>query len=334
MSGKNSTSSVVGRESSVADVAMKAKVSAATVSRVMNRRADVRPEVRRRVLIASRELGFSRNQSLRSIALIVGSYTHTPSGTSHVESMVNLLTYQLARHRYTVELIGEDEMERAYDASVDGVLGLVFDEQLAKLRNIPNLPIISLNAPMTERGIHSVTIDHFRQGSLATEHLIDFGHQRIGFLERVSENWGSRERLAGYQHALGEAGLEYDPQLVEFVAEQPLYEALSRLLRRGVTGLVNLCGDDCLEVLHILQNILNRRIPEDLSVVSVEQLPVFQYLTPPHTIVHQSRDELARVAVDQLIHLIQEGPAESAEVVDITLPCRLIERESVARPPA
>src|SRR5256885_1730175 len=80
---------------------------------------------------------------------------------------------------------------------------------------ISMLPLVTINSPLTQHGIHSVRADHYQQGLLATEHYIQRGHRAIGFLCVTAEEWGARERLRGYKDAMAAAGLEIDPAWIQ-----------------------------------------------------------------------------------------------------------------------
>ena len=96
-----------------------------------------------------------------------------------------------------------------------------------------------------------------------------------------------------------------------------------------MTGILNFSEDASLEVLHILGNILKLKLGSDISVISLEDLPIYQYLTPPQTTVFQPLAELAKLAVSTMFDLI-EGQLPPTRVIDQCLPTQLIERDSVA----
>jgi LacI family transcriptional regulator len=315
----------------VVDVAREAGVSPGTVSRVMHRRPDVAPEICKRVMLASRQLGFMPKVSHRCIAVIAG-HVEDCFPTGYVTTMLAMLARQLASRDYSMELISSEDMDLAQQAHVEGVLGLVFDDRIASLREIPNLPILTINRPMSSYGIHTVCTDHHQQGVIATEHLLKRGHRKIAFLEMLPTSWSSKQRLGGYRMALEGKDVEFDPALVHYTSGRPLYDVLARLVRTGATAIVNFSEDSYLEAIHVLTNILGRSIPKDISVVTIEAMPVFQYLTPPHTVVRQPLEQLARVAVEQMFRLCsrKRGEAGDGDIKDITLPCELVERDSVA----
>lgn len=323
------------RRSTVVDVARHAGVSPGTVSRVMHRRPDVAPEICKRVMLASRQLGFMPKVTHRCIAVVAG-HVEDCLPTGYVTTMLAMLARELASRDYSMELISSEDMELAQQAHVEGVLGLVFDDRIASLREIPNLPILTINRPMASYGIRTVCTDHHQQGVLATEHLLKRGHRKIAFLEMLPTTWSAQQRLAGYRLALEGKDVEFDPVLVHYTAGRPLYDVLARLVKTGVTAIVNFSEDSCLEAIHILTNILGRSIPKDISMVTIEAMPVFQYLTPSHTVIRQPWEGLARVAVAQMFQLCRRkrGEAGNGEIEDIVLPCELVERDSVADAPA
>ena len=311
-------------------VARRAAVSVGTVSRVLNGASDVNAELRRRVLKASRELGYVPKTPVKSIAVVVEEM-HPQQPLGYVTTMVMSLIEELANHGYLAEITDAENLNHVRQARVNGVLGVVFDERIVSLREVPRLPIIAINSSMMlEHGIHSVSSDHFQQSRLAVEHLLAKGHRRIAFLETRGENWGSCRRLEGYRTTLEAAGVAVEESLIAYTRNQPVHDALDMLVRKGATALVNFSEDSALEVIHILTNIMRLSIPRDISVVSMEDLPVFNYLSPPHTVVVQPLKKLAQVAVEQMLRFCDRRSGSSGgELVDITLPCSLIERASV-----
>ncbi len=316
-------------QATIVDVARRARVSLGTVSRVINRHPSVTPALRERVLVASRQLGFAPRVQHHAIGVIVGFNPATLFSAS--TALVALLMQQLAARDYTMELVDLEDIDLAYEAHVEGIIGVIFDERITKLHRIPNQPVVTINQPMLEQGIHSVCTDHFQQAVLATDHLLQHGHRAIAFLENGPTNWGSQQRLAGYRVSLEKAGVEFDPQLICYAKGDPVYAQLNRLVRRGITGIVNFSEDYGLEVLHVLTHILKLSIPQDISVVTMENQPVFEYLSPPQTVIRQPLEELAKAAVEQVLRLRRTGCERGGTPINIVLPCELIERESVAQ---
>lgn len=322
---------------SISDVAERAKVSIGTVSRVFNQHTNVADDLRRRVLMASRALRFVPKVPHRCIGVIAGRMSPAlPIG--YVSVMTSLISRQLAARKYTVELIDIENLDLACQAHIEGVIGIVFDQRIEQLKEIPNLPLLTINNPMLDRGIHSVRADHYQQAVLATEHLLRHNHRRIAVLQIQPDEWGSNERLRGYHDTLAAAGIEADPSLVQYTLGTPVYDTLTRWIKRGVTAILNFSEDASLEVLHFLSNILKLRIGEDISTISLEDLPIYQYFTPPQTTIRQPLEELACAAVDHMLQLCDQSRESSgavaANLIDVSMASTIIERDSVLTLPA
>ena len=160
------------------DVAREAEVSLGTVSRVMSDNRTVDAALRRRVLLAARKLGYVPKMQRLSLGVVTGRYSPAlPVG--YVSVVSSLLSQFAAARGAMVELIDVDNLEMVYERHVDAVLGVVFDHRLAELRDVPNLPMLTINEPMVSYGIHSIYTDHFGQGYAATDHLLRRGHRRL-----------------------------------------------------------------------------------------------------------------------------------------------------------
>ncbi|MFG0250381.1 MAG: LacI family DNA-binding transcriptional regulator [Phycisphaeraceae bacterium JB051] len=313
---------------SVTDIANKANVSLGTVSRVMNQVPGVTEEMQRRVLHASRQLGFIPRLERPAIAILTGR--HSPAmPVGYVSCMTTLLWRKLADMGYAVEIIDDNHHQAVLQSHARGVIGVVFDQGMTDLLQIPNLPLLSINNPMTAHGIHSVYADHHAQAVLAAEHLLANGHTNIGLLVIQRDEWGAAQRIAGFKQAMQNAGITVDRLFIAATNEQPVYDTLNRWHRNGITALLNFSEDCALEVIHILSNVLKLKIGKDVSTISLEDLPIYQYLSPPQTTIKQPLDELAQLAVEHITKHC-DTDVKTNGITDITLPSQLIQRDSVA----
>ena len=315
----------------ITDAARMAGVSVGTVSRVMNGETNVSPELKRRVLTAARQIGFVPKLAHSRLAVLTGRHNPVlPMGYTSI--MTSLVEQFASRRRIGIEIVDLDNVDLLYDCRIEAAIGVVFDDRIEELTSIPNLPVLTINHPMMHKGIHSVYTDHFEQGLQATQYLLERGHTRIAFLADLPEEWGALERRRGYEKALSEAGVPVDVSRIRYSSMEPLYDILRRWVRDGITAILNLGEDVSSETLHVLQNVLNLRVGHDISTVTLEDLPFYQFMTPPQTVIRQPLEELATRAVDGAMELAaacrRGEPVKTA--LDIRLHGKLVERDSVA----
>lgn len=320
--------------SSLVDVAKKADVSLATASRVLNNNSSVNEELRTKVIAACHDIGFTPKVSHRGIALITsGKRANSGYPLDFGSLMTERLWHVLAARGYAVEIFTADNIGQSYSANIQGAIGVVSTGRLQELAQFPNFPLLSVTKPMLEMGIHSVRVNHRNQGEQATRYLLECGHRKIGFLACGSTEWSCSERLAGYLDALDGFGVAPDESLVGYSRERAMYDCLYEWKRKGVTAIANFSYDNVLEVNHILCNIFGMHIAKDISLVSLEDIPVFAWSIPPITTIRQPLEKLAQLAADTLIDQIQRvrsGQMPGNAPVEVVLEAELIERDSVA----
>ncbi len=195
------------------------------------------------------------------------------------------------------------------------------------------LPFVVID-PTAEPGpeVSSVGATNWSGGLAATKHLVDLGHRRIGIITGPPELLSSRARLDGYRGALERAGLSVDTELVrqgDFRVRAG-YEQAKVLFGLSSRPTAIFAGND-LSALGVLRAAREAglHVPEDLSVVGFDDIPLSEWSTPALTTVRQPLTEMARVAVQILLE-----SAESAEPVKrrVELATDLIVRESTAPP--
>lgn len=317
----------------ISRVAEAAGVSLGTVSRVMNGEKSVNPALRMKVLKSARNIGFVPRTQTRRLGVVVGrrnplipvGYTYT------MTSLINEFAYQRGM---AVELFDESNLETAYDCGVAAVIGIVFSDAMLELSGIPNLPVITINHPMAEKGIHSIYTDHQDQGIIATQRLLESGHQKIAFLGGLKGEWGVEQRLSGYRTTMAAYGINGNPAWVRFSDDGPVYDIIQRWIGSGVTAILNFSEDVVAETLHVLSNVLHKRIGSEISTITLEDVPIYQYFTPPQTVIRQPMSELAKLAVETAMRIADNGveQGDKGGVVDICLRGELVERDSVGRP--
>jgi DNA-binding LacI/PurR family transcriptional regulator len=184
-------------------------------------------------------------------------------------------------------------------------------------------------------------VDNRRAGYLATRHLIELGHRRIGYISGVTPTMSRRDRQDGYRLALAEAGLAADPQLIAagedapghddtHAAEQGRAAALCLLgLPDPPTALVAL---NDMRALGACAAVRERggSVPDDISVAGIDDIALASLVHPPLTTVHQAIEKLSESAVDILVSRLGEGASRPPR--HIVLEPHLVVRASTAAP--
>lgn len=308
--------------STISEIAKAARVSPATVSRVFNRYPHVAEEVKARVLEAAKTLGYAPKFSStgNSIAVMVGGKDGLNLGAYENLLMISI-SRELFKKQHNFEIITDQQIpfmhERAYRAIVV-ITGTVI-EQLP----FPGINTITINKPF--RGVHSVFTDHAQGTRSAVDYLVAHGHRTIGFICGASKVWGNSERYKGYLEGLEKNGLQFDPRLFAAVENVGIFEACARMLPRNPTAMIIAGEGRALALNHALY-LMNKRIPDDISVISFEEANVSGFLCPAHTTVDQDLMKIGETVVDLIFRIERENPSEP---IQVALENKIIERDSV-----
>jgi LacI family transcriptional regulator len=341
MVGASGDRATVRSRTTLATIAAEAGVSLPTVSKVVNGRPDVAPGTRARV-----ERLLDEHQYIR-----VGPRRRRHSGL--VDLVFNGLDSPWA-----VEILrGVEEWGAIHETGVavsavrhgnarpaswtstlashdtDGVILVtseLTEDQLGQLR-VADIPLVVLdpaNPPPPD--LPSVGATNWAGGLAATEHLLGLGHRRIGAIGGPADYLCSRARIDGYRSALDRAGLPFDPALIrhgDFHHEGGFARG-AELLSRPDRPTAIFAGSDQ-QAFGVYEAARQRglRIPQDLSVVGFDDLPVARWASPPLTSVRQPLAEMGRTAAQMLGDLIEGVPLRSNRV---ELATELIIRESAA----
>ena len=310
------------------DVARAADVSVVTVSRVFNDYPHVSARMKTRVLAAAGSIGFSPKlvAKPRRIAVIVGHLDQLHGGGYKVQLLMRFIGCA-SRHGYAVEFIPAENIDLAVQRSVDGVIefGLTSDE-INCLKKLPDIPIVLINKEVpSQKRWNTVCSDHFGEGRMAAESLLKRGHRTVAIVLDETSGWSAEQRRSGYASAMKAKFGEACPQLVFSAADQSVTQIAERLVAERCTGLINLSDNVGLPLLSELTAHHGRRVPQDLSVVMLENESVSAYMSPPLTTVEQPLQLLAEAAVAGLINAMDNNHKAFRH----SFPSRLIERESV-----
>jgi DNA-binding LacI/PurR family transcriptional regulator len=325
----------------MADVARLAGVSHQTVSRVLNGHPNVRPQTRAGVLAAIRELGYRPNAAARTLvtgrtqALGVISFDTTLYGPASM-----LYGIERAAHPgYSVSITTvpafdshsmQDAVDRLLGQGVDGIIVIASEmPALQALSNVrADVPLVGVGCG-TRAPLDSVAIDNVAGALLATQYLLDLGHETVHYVGGPDSTVDARERAEGWARALRAAAARKPEIMRGDWSASSGYEAGHRLaVMPGVTGVF--CANDqmALGVLRALAEH-GRQVPSDVSVVGFDDIPESAYFLPPLTTVRQDFGALGRRALRLLVDRICGQPVGTARLL---VAPEFIVRASSARP--
>ena len=329
----------------MAEIAALAGVSKPTVSKVMNGQPGVAAATRERVERVIAEWGYVRNGAAR--ALSVGRVGAMNLVMSEVDSpyFVEIIrgveeTLERAALSMVLTTTHEEErrhrrwMARVIEHGTDGVILVLPDEHAAYVEELRRHGIPF--AVVDDRGeslpdVPSVGATNFAGGFAATEYLLSLGHRRIAVIGGPSYKC-TTARLAGYRAALQEAGVPVDPLLVRpgsFQAKAG-YAAANALLDVPEPPTAIFAGND-LQAMGVYRALYERglRVPDDMSVVGFDDVPLVGLLTPALTTVRQPVREMGALATKMLLRIVA---GETLESLRVELATSLMVRESCAPP--
>ncbi|TMR15910.1 LacI family transcriptional regulator [Nonomuraea turkmeniaca] len=325
------------------DVARRAGVSQKTVSRVMNGEPYVSADVRERVLAVARELGYRPNTAARALLLgrfqrigmvSLGSSLYGPS------ALLVALERRARETSYAFSVVHTfegrpDNIMSALESLLDqGVDGIVLSEPIddgQELRIDPDIPVLSFGRFPGLDGPRLVVTgaSGFDAGRLATEHLLGLGHATVWHVAGPGQWLASRDRARGWRHALESAGIAAPPPIEGDWSPASGYEAGRRLAADPEVTAVFVANDEMAIGLLRAMAEAGRAVPEEVSVVGMDDIPAAAYLSPPLTTIRQDFEAIASHALDLLVHQI-ENATGSATVDD--LPAQLVLRRSTNPP--
>jgi len=332
------------------DVARDAGVSLATAARVLRNdpTLSVRDTTRERVLATAGRLGYRANRvasGLRTrrtgtIAIVLPdpqnmAWSETLRGIEAAAAARDYVVVVADAHGPTLSpaLLGRFVLE----GRMDGLLVAFATIEDALVEQIVGrgLPLLPINSRSEAVG-GSVTMDDATGSRIAIDHLVELGHRRIAFLAGRADTDVGRRREAGYRAAMAAHGLSIEPDWVlrgNYTARTATGLAVPMLAspaERRPTALFTVNLQSALGVLTAVREV-GARIPEDLSVVTVDDHPILEHTDPALTAIQLPMAEMGAAGADLLIDMVAGNPAR--HIVTATRP-RLVVRHSSAPPRA
>jgi DNA-binding LacI/PurR family transcriptional regulator len=331
------------RQPSIKDIARLAHVSHPTVSRALQNSPLVNPRTAENIRRIAEQAGYHASavarglvtRRSRTIGLVVT--TVADPFTSEVFSGIEQEAHDRGYCVFLSESNADPERERQVvrtfaERRVDGIIvtssrvGALYLPLLSEMM----VPIVLVNDQHPGAFVHSVMIRNQEGSRAATNHLIELGHRRIGFIGDQIGYQSDAERCAGYREALEAAGIQFTPGLVVQGDGKPeaAMSAMDKLLALAHPPTAVCCYND-MTALGAMRSIRlhGRRIPEDISIVGFDDLFFASYTQPPLTTVRQPMRRMGQMAMESLFNLMSGDASE----IRIKVEAELIVRESTAR---
>lgn len=334
--------------STISDVAKRAGVSTMTVSRVINNSGYISHETQERVRKAITELGFVPNALARSLR-----FKQTKTLALVLTDITNPFFTTLARgvedaaseNGFTVMFSNTDEsaaeeaehIHTLLQKQVDGFLLVPTarsGETIVQMQE-RNTPVVVLDRRVPGVRVDTVRSDSIPGAHAVTRHLIDLGHHRIAMLSGPLEISTSADRAEGYRQAMEDAGIAIQPDWLHYgqFTQGSGYEMARTILTLNPRPTAVFAGNNFIAIgAYTALREAGLRIPQDISLVTFDDLPAYLMMEPFLTTVDQPAYEMGYQATKLLLGYLEGDPP--AEPREILLPTRLIIRYSSGKPPA
>jgi len=330
----------------IKEIAEQAGVSKQTVSRVLNDRPDVSPQTRQRIQAIIDHWGYQPSQLARSLTrgrtstigvISSGLQYFGPSQIlTGIVEQAHALGYTLSLSLFhesgdlTVTL--RDMQAQQVAGVVWAAVSKVGDEQRRILEELANSALATVAAGQPHPGLAVVYADSSTGGQLATGHLIEQGYRTIGLIAGPDGEWSAHQRLLGWQRVLQSSNAPHDESLIvqgDWTAASGA-RGLQKLLQQRPDADAVFASNDqmALGALSVASN-LGRRVPQDLGVVGLDDIPEANYFIPALTTVRQDLRQMGRALVQELDRFIQAQSLDQVyEPQTVVIPPQLIVRAS------
>lgn len=337
------------------DVATRANVSVATVSRVLNNYPNVDSTTRHQVLRVLSELGYpmmeARSQSapadIRTIIVATdglsdGAQTedeevHTPANFIHV--IINGIELVARRSGIRMNILrthmaDPSPEDLTHFTEGDGVIiiGGVISPVLISALEEAHIPFVQAAAHAGKHEINCVLGDYLQGATEAITALAELGHRRIAMINGPSTTMTSMDKLSGYKLGLCEAGLAFDPNLVvpaRYFDAQDGYQATQTLLQRtrGITAILYASDSLAIGGIRALSEA-GLEVPASISVVGFYNEPITQFTIPSLSSIHVNWQRIGIIAAQRLLTLLEPEQSDE-ERLRIVLPMHVVLRDSI-----
>lgn len=305
----------------IRDIARRAKVSTATVSRTINRHPSVQPQLAKRVLKIVEELGYFPNTQARALVsgrsrifgLIVSEITNP-----FFPEIVHVFEETAIQHKYEILVTStvhdtermKTSVRRMLEHRVEGVAVMTFgmEESLLDDLKLRNVPLVFVDVGPARPRVSSIRIDYLHGIRQAVQHLAALRHERIAFIAGPLTLKSAKARKEAFVQSMREIGLEAASQMIvegdhSLEGGQAAFAELLELRERPTAIL---CSND-MTAIGVMRKSYEGKItiPRELSVIGFDNIRLSQYVLPPLTTIEMSQAELGRLAFQALLSDVQ-----------------------------
>lgn len=329
----------------IKDIARKANVSYATVSRALNNKEGVNEETRQRIIRIAQEMGYKPNAIARglvkrhtnTIGLVIPDITNPffPEVARGVEDAANEQGYSIL----LCNTNWEQEREETYinllmEKRVDGIIIAPISKDTNYIEDLlgDHFPLVYVSRVPEGTQNSFVVIDNTRGGFLATKHLIEQGYKKIGYIGGTKGSASSQDRFKGYQLAFEKYGIEYEPRFIvsgDFKRETG-YNIMKKLLE-GPEYPDAVFAENDLLALGAMQAIREKglKIPQDIAVVGFDDIPFASFPEVQLTTICQPKYEMGRIAAQILMDKLTQKKGKNTDRKVILEPELIVRKSSV-----
>jgi LacI family transcriptional regulator len=308
----------------IREIAKRARVSTATVSRTINRNPTVQPQLAKRVWKVIEKLGYFPNTQARALVsgrsrtfgLIVSQITNP-----FFPEIVHVFEETALQHNYEILVTStvhdpermKTSVRRMLEHRVEGVAVMTFgmEESLLDDLKLRSVPLVFVDVGPARPRVSNIRIDYLHGIRQAVQHLAVLRHERIAFISGPLNLKSALARKDAFVRSMSEIGLAADPVLI-VEGDHTLEggeKASAILLNRNPRPTAILCSND-MTAIGVLRKCNSEKIvvPRDLSVVGFDNIHLSQYILPSLTTIDMSQSELGRMAFQALLHDVQREP--------------------------
>jgi LacI family transcriptional regulator len=323
------------------EIGQLAGVSRATVSRVINNHPNISTEVRNRVQRVIAETGYQPNRVARSLAsrqsqilgLVIPSVIQAVFTDPYYPHLTQGISQACNEHGYILTLFlfhtPDDEKDAINHLAGNGLLdGFIITADNIIDPIVPhllkaNVPFVQIGRPQNPEQVSFVDVDNVAGSYLATVHLIQQGRRRIGQI-KTAHNSAGVDRDVGFRKALAERGIPIDESLIVMgdFTEISGYYAMQRLIPQKPDAVFIQSDTMAYGALRALREA-NLCVPQDIAIVSFDDLPASSLSDPPLTTIRQPIKKSGNLAVETLIDIINTSREPARHII---LPVELVIR--------